>query len=185
MDPPKLQDTSIRAIRRLTFAVWALVLVLVVNMSLQLITGFLPVMFARNLFDDSHNPISLRSHRSVDPMADFYEWPLEKQVANASVIALTKFEQDGPRIKSVISEILKLAPGTTFNYHVGDEYARGSRYVRDNTSYGDGEIIFFTDSPATMRYSSTYQGGRLLGLGDLPIDVLRQKITQSGASESK
>ena len=185
MDPPKEQDTSIRAIRRLTIAVWALVLVLVVNTALQLLTGFLPVMFARTLFDDSPGPTSLRSYPSVDPMADFYEWPLDKQVANASVIVLTKFEQDGPRIKSMISEILKLAPGTTFNYRVGDEYARGSRYVRENTSYGDGEIVFFTDSPATMRYSSTYQGGRLLGLGDLPIDVLRQKIAHSSASESK
>jgi hypothetical protein len=185
MDPTKEDDTSTRAIRRLTFAVWALVLILIVNMSLQLITGFLPVMFARRLFDESHSPTSLRNYPSVDPMADFYEWPLEKQVANASVIVLTKFERDGPRIKSIISEILKLAPGTTFNYHVGDEYARGSRYVRENTSYGDGEIIFFTDSPATMRYSSTYQGGRLLGLGDLPIDVLRQKIAHPGASESK
>ena len=46
MDPPKEQDTSIRAIRRLTISVWALVLVLVVNTALQLLTGFLPAMFA-------------------------------------------------------------------------------------------------------------------------------------------
>jgi len=185
MNPPEEQDASIRAIRRLTFAVWALVVVLVANMSVQLLTGFLPVMFARKLIDDSYGPTSHRSKPFVDPMADFYEWPLEKQVASASVIVLTRFEKDGPRIKSVISEILKLAPGTTFNYRVGDEYARGSRYVRENTSYGDGEIVFFTDSPATMRYSSSYEAGRLLGLGDLPIDVLRQKIAQAPASESK
>jgi hypothetical protein len=185
MDASNEQAASVRALRRLTFAVWALVLVLVVNVVLQLLTGFLPFMYARNLVDDPPSLSSRRDHASVDPLAGFYEWPLEKQVASASVIVLTKFEQDGPRIKSIISEMLKETPGTTFNYHVGDEYARGSRYVRENTSYGDGEVIFFTGSPATMRYSSTYQGGRLLGLGDLPIDVLRQKIARASATQSK
>ena len=185
MDPSTEQAASIRALRKLTFAVWALVLVLVANVVLQLLTYFAPSMYARRLFYDPQSLSSRRDYPPVDPLADFYEGPLEKQVANASVIALTKFEQDGPRIKSIISEILKETPGTTFNYHVGDEYARGSRYVRENTTYGDGEVIFFTGSPAAMRYSSTYQNGRLLGLGDLPIDVLRQKIARENTTAAK
>ena len=142
-------------------------------------------MLARQYLAGPEEVSSHRTFQPADPLANFYAWPLEKQIQSASVIALTRFAQDGPRIKSTITEILKMAPDTTFNYRIGDEYARGSRYVRENTSYGDGEVIFFTGSPATMRYSSTYENDRLLGLGDLPIEILRQTIAGQGKPTSK
>jgi hypothetical protein len=185
MDPVADEVASRRALRGLSIAVWALVIVLIVNVLLTLYREFLsPIYLPR--FDAVPPRLSYRIDPStIDSLANFYDWPIEKQVQNASVIVLTTFKQDGQKLKSVVSEILKQQPGTTFNYQVGDEYARGSRYVRENTAYGDGEVIFFTGSPATMRYSSTYSGGRLLGMGDMPLQTLRKIIEEQKSSGAK
>jgi hypothetical protein len=142
-------------------------------------------MYARQILAGREGTSSHRGVTSQDPLADFNEWPIEKKIQSASAIVATKYIPDGPRLKSTIAEILKVDPDSTFNYRVGDEYAPSTRYVRENATYGDGEVIFFTGSPATMRYSSTYQGGRLLGLGDMPIDVLRQIIARQRGAPSK
>jgi hypothetical protein len=42
-------------------------------------------------------------------------------------------------------------------------------------------VMFFTGSPATMRMSMTYFGDRVHSLGDLPIELLRQKCEEPNA----
>lgn len=126
----------------------------------------------------STNPKSLGTLRV--PESHFYELKLEDQIKKASVIALAKYEPspDG-KMKAIIKEFLKKEPGTTIYYKVGDEYAASSYYPKDKTTYGDGVIIFFVGSPATMRMSMTYQGDRIHGLGDLPLELLKSKCKDS------
>jgi hypothetical protein len=185
MDAESDQARSTRAIRSLSIAVWALVIVLVANVAVSLYEQFATwnyPPYSWQLPSTSSRQVNLSS---VDALANFYDWPVDKQIQNSSVIALTAFKQDGQKLKSVIVEILKQQPGTAFPYQVGDEYARGTRYVRENTTYGDGELIFFTGSPATMRYSSTYSEGRLLGMGDMPLRALRETIAKQSAGVAK
>lgn len=61
-----------------------------------------------------------------------------------------------------------MAPNTAFYYRVGDEFRRGSEQIRDNTDYGNGQILFFVGSPAehcesvAMRSNSVHRtAGRL------------------------
>ena len=111
-----------------------------------------------------------------------HDLPIEQRVERASVIIVTKFESaaDG-RKKAVVAEILKQAPGTRFNYKVGDEYPAASYYPREGVDRGDGSVVFFEGVPAEMRYSSTYRDGRISGLGDIPLELFRDKCARARA----
>ena len=81
----------------------------------------------------------------------------------------------------VVSEILKQAPDTTFYYKVGDEFRPGNQRVSGNADYGDGQVLFFTGSPATLESAVAYRGDRITAMGDMRISDLRefvQKTTQ-------
>jgi len=112
-------------------------------------------------------------HQSGPP---FHELKIEEQLKESSVIALAKFEpsSDG-KMKAIIKEFLKKEPGVELYYNVGDEYASSSYYPKDKTSYGDGLVIFFVGSPATMKMAMTYEGDRIRGLGDIPLELFKKK----------
>lgn len=145
-------------------------------------------MYARSQIEHiTHQPLSdtdTRTQSSVsrnpqmfyEAEPPFQEMQLEEKIRKSSVIALAKYEPspDG-KMKAIIREFLKIEPGTTLYYKVGDEHASSSYYPKNNTSYGDGLVIFFVGSPAEMRMSMSYEGDRIRGLGDLPIELLKIK----------
>ena len=115
--------------------------------------------------------------RPTEPQ--FHELKLEEQIKKASVIAIAKYEPspDG-KMRAIIKEFLKKDPGVTLYYKLGDEYASASYYPKDKTTYGDGLIIFFVGSPATMRMSMSYQGDRIHSLGDIPLELFKSKCKE-------
>ncbi len=112
----------------------------------------------------------------------FHELSLNEQIQKSSVIALAKYEpsSDG-KMKAIITEFLKKDSDVTFYYNLGDEYASSSYYPKENISYGDGLVMFFSGSPLIMKMSLTYSGNRITGLGDLPIRLFRKKCEDSNA----
>ena len=137
------------------------------------------------LSSDAKPPQS-QSRQSPPPAPDFHELEIDGQIKQASVIALAKFEPapDGKK-KAIIKEFLKKEPGVTVYYDICDEYESASLYPEGNTNYGDGMVIFFTGSPAQMRMSITYYGDRIHGLGDLPVELLREKCKGPKGSADK
>jgi hypothetical protein len=131
-------------------------------------------------FSPGPRPATMEPHE-ISPAAiaegqSFHELPMEEQIKRASVIALARYEpgEDG-KMKAVIREFLKMAPDTVIHYKVGDEFASGSFYPSPERHYGDGMVIFFVGSPASMRLSMTYSGDRIHGLGDIPVELFRKK----------
>lgn len=116
---------------------------------------------------------------ATSPGKSFHELSVDEQIAQSSAIAIARFEPaaDG-RKKAIIKEILKQDPGTEMYYKIGDEYVPGSHYVASNTDYGDGVVIFFTGSPAMMAMSMSYSGDRIRALGDIPLELFRQKCSK-------
>lgn len=106
----------------------------------------------------------------------FHELSVDEQIKQASVIALARYEPvpDG-KMKAVIREFLKKEPDATLYYSIGDEYPSSSYYPKEGESRGDGLIIFFVGSPAMMRMSMSYSGDRILSLGDIPLQLFRNK----------
>jgi hypothetical protein len=48
-------------------------------------------------------------------------------------------------------------------------------------NYGDGVVIFFTGSPASMSMSMSFSGDRIHGLGDIPLQLFKQKCEEPSA----
>ncbi len=150
-------DVTQRRITRLSAAVWVLAVLLCVT----LLGSFVVIR-------------SLTVARS-----ELGHLSPEQRVQAASIIALTRWERSGSSLRCVITEILKQAPNTAFYYKVGDELQSHEQKIRDNTDYGDGEIIFFTGSPARLEETASYRGDRITGLGDMPISSMREIINAS------
>ena len=174
--PDPAQDAIARSLKQLTIIGWLIVVFLAINLALSISAQ---LRMCRIFMSGAEPGGVSRSQSSVtfsDPYEGFYDWPIEKQIESSSVIAVGKFEKKDSRLKCVITEILKQKPGTTFYYKVGDEYMQGSRFMERDTEYGDGQIMFFVDSPASFRFSTSYSDDRIHGLGDMPIQELRKLI---------
>ena len=114
------------------------------------------------------------------PATPFYTLNLDEQIQKSSVIALASYEPspDG-KMKAIIKEFLKQDPKVTIYYNIGDEHPSSGHYPKERTSYGDGVIIFFTGSPATMQMSMSYAGDRIRSLEDMPIELFRKKCREN------
>jgi hypothetical protein len=140
-------------------------------------------------------PISFRSSDRPSPVGgqgissaprpeqpQFHELSVEEQIKQASAIALARYERspDG-KMKAVIREFLKKDPNTVIHYKAGDEYASASFYPSEGKDYGEGVVVFFVGSPASMRLSMTYSGDRIRGLADIPVELFRKKCEAPNA----
>jgi hypothetical protein len=172
------QESVARALRRLTIAVWALTGVMTVFVGMYLI-AYLPWISFSGSTPSETQSSPAAFPKSEPQYENFYALPLEKQIDAASVIAIAKYQQDGERNKCMISEILKVAPGTKFYYNVGDEFRQCSHYRKPGEERGDGQLMFFVGNPAEFRYSSSFRGDRVGGLGDMPFELLRKQIEAS------
>jgi len=157
MTSPSTLDPTLRKAKRLSAAVWILAILL----SLTLFVSFVLIR-------------SLSVTRS-----EFDRLSPEERVHAASVIALANYQRSGSPFRCVISEILKQTTDTKFYYKVGDEFRAGNQRVIENTDFGDGEILFFTGSPARLELITAYRADRITGLGDMPISLLREIIRTS------
>lgn len=88
----------------------------------------------------------------------FSDWPLARQVAEASVVVLTAPQGSGAKRRMVIQEVLKQAPGTLFGYRVGDGYDPWGdvRKRSDLPPVQGGMLTFLVDSPARPVYATSY-----------------------------
>lgn len=113
-----------------------------------------------------------------NPYESFNEWPLEKQIQEATVIAVGQNKEDNGEIRCVITEIIKRSPGIKFNLKIGDECEQG-RYHRHNKlqNFGDGQIMFFTGNPATIKLLLAYSNNRIR-VNEMTIGDLRGKIAE-------
>lgn len=110
------------------------------------------------------------------PETPFFDLSVEDQIKKSTVIALARFEkaEDG-KMKAVIQEFLKKDPNVSLYYKVGDEFPDASFYPRKGYVHGDGVVIFLTGSPARMKASMSFDGDRIRGLGDIPLELFRNK----------
>ena len=156
MTNPPASDAQ-RKIKRLSAVVWILALLLCATLLVSFVV-LRSLSVARSEFD------------RLSP---------EQRVQSANVIALAKWQKSGSTLKCVISEIVKQTPDTVFYYKVGDEFRAGNQRATENADFGDGEILFFTGSPARLELITAYRADRITGLGDMPISTLREIVRTS------
>jgi hypothetical protein len=176
-----------KSINRLTVALWVIAGVLVINLLLSIIPFLFPDFYMNQFSTVSKVEVPPSESSKMEPVApeifvpqkQFHELPIEEQIKEASLIAVAKYEPapDG-QMKAIITDILKKDPNVVSYYDVGDEHPSSSYYPKDRSSYGDGLVIFFTGSPATMRMSMSYEGDRIRSLGDMPLSLFKEKCNE-------
>jgi hypothetical protein len=117
---------------------------------------------------------------------DFTARPMKDKVRLATAILIVEMKEIDGVHKAVVQEILKLQPGIRLYYKVGDDY--------DDLSHMPGEecdactaqqriLVLMHGNPAEMRFSTTFEGDRIAGLGGMTLDELR-KLAQTSPAAS-
>ena len=181
-------DPIVRAIRGLTVAVWVLCGLIFVQLAYYAFSYASSWRWMRQAAGGirsetksttSYEPSAAGMRR--DSGADFHDLPPEQKVARASAILLVSYQKDGDRYKAVVAEVLKRNPGVELHYGVGDEMVMYSYYPNDDSSRGEGQVVFMLGSPAEMRSSYSFDHGRIGGMGDMPIEKLREMVKKGKA----
>jgi hypothetical protein len=181
VEPNPRVDSLATAIRKLTFAVWCVFAAVVALLAIYFYSFYRTWKFTRAT--TSSNSISSSSSSSDGDGKAFFDLPPEERVKHANGILLTKHEPDGKRVKAIVAEILKQPSKGRLRWSVGDEIPELSHYPREGTSYGDGDVVFFQGSMNEFRESMTYTNGRIMAMGDMPLDTLRE-LVKGGDSAS-
>jgi len=147
----------LRSNRRLRAAVWIL--------SIVMLAGFVWQYATKTLFFYS-------------PQAD-----PDALIKAASVIVYSDNKVVNNEIHPEIREILLLRPGVTFYYKVGDSFPMlgPEQQLGPVESHSEGQIVFLVGSPASFKESVSVYDGRLGALGDMPMDVLKEKIAAAAS----
>lgn len=172
-------DVLAKAIKALTIAVWCLCIVALAQLAFYVSSYIRSMRFAREMASSApsvRSGLSKTTWSRPENERPFHELPPEQMVARSSVILLTTYVKDGKRYKAIVAEILKQDPNVTLYYSVGDEYPTLSYFPKDGESCGEGQVVFLVGSPASMRSSYSFAGGRITGLGDMPLTTLREMI---------
>jgi hypothetical protein len=179
-------DALARAVRSLARAVWVLVVLVLVLVAYSVWAWFQSMQMVRRMsrpdetrITSSSSPYSPSTSASAvggpGPHRQLScNLPPDDLVARSSAIFLTSYQPSGKGFKAVIAEIVKLEPGTTIEYRVGEDFFEpGLDNPREGSSVGDGSVVFLEGSPAFMRCSYSFQNGRIGGLGDMRLETLR------------
>ncbi len=169
-EQPELAKIA-KTLKGLTLALWCLVVVSVVQMGAWLLPFVAPDLYVKTA-----------TSGSAPKKTAFEPWDglsLEEKVKRSSMILITQYRRDGEKLRAIIKEIPKRQPNTEFYYSLGEEYPPSSVTPRENTSYGEGDIVLLQGSPATRRESYAIYNSSIPGLGDLPLEKLRKIIAET------
>jgi hypothetical protein len=175
-------DPLIRAVRTLTIAVWCLCGLLAIQLAFYGWGWFQSARVWRRTVEGADHA-STTMTRGITPVStdvfdgrQFHDLSPEEKIARSSAILLVSYQKEGERFKAVVAEILKLRSDAQLRYAVGDEMSELSYYPRGGEVRGEGQVVFLAGSPALLRSSYSFEAGRIGGMGDMPIDVLRQMV---------
>jgi hypothetical protein len=104
---------------------------------------------------------------------EFSSWPVAQQVAEATVILVTRFDYAGDDAKQVIVDVLKQTHAAYTSFKVGDEYEKGRSMKLYLDGHPTGQVVFMVDSPARPAYSTTYHA-----IDDERVGRLRISLSQ-------
>jgi hypothetical protein len=176
--PPPGADVSslAKAVRRLTWAVWCLIVLSIVMYAVPWIS-YLRFRITDGPSDPTaaaDSPTTLASEPEFDN--DFHARPPEEKIRRATVILVTQIQREPGKHKEVIREIVKHSPNVRFYYQVGDEYERISHAPAPDCTdcEGQGQVVFLIGNPALMALSYSYRNDRIEGMGGMSLTELRQ-----------
>ncbi len=116
-------------------------------------------------------------------MVNFYSWPVERKIASSSLILRTEWKLIDGVHRCMIAEVIKRVGSDSRLYRVGDEYPIDNIRAKEGLDLGEGQILFFTGEPPSWQYSSVIRDGRVVGMGGIPFDAIRDLAVQTPKSD--
>ena len=111
---------------------------------------------------------------------NFSELPVDEKIELATAIIIVKYEEgEEGNYKSLVEDILKHAEGVELYYKVGEVYEENSHHKVSDEFVPSRAIVFMEGNPATMRFSTTFDGERVRGLGGISVALLREKCNDT------
>jgi hypothetical protein len=171
-------DALTRAVRSLARAVWVLVALVALMVAYSIWVWIQSTQMVRSLSREGHSSMTSTTSGITPvvggPRSFSCELPPDDLVRRASAVLLTSYQPSGKGFKAIVAEIVKLEPGTTIEYKVGDEFPDPvTEHPHAGYSDMDGSVFFLEGSPASMRCGYSFHDGRIGGLGDMTLDKLR------------
>jgi len=140
----------------------------------------LPSLIDKNMSSEivlTENPNPIQNFTNTQ---NFDELSVDEKIELATAIIIVKFEEDkNGNYKSVVDEILKKEEGVELYYNIGEEYENNSHYKVSNKFVPSRAIVFMQGNPASMRFSTTFNGDRIRGLGGITLALLREKCSNT------
>ena len=180
-------DKLARAIRGLTIAIWC-------GIGLQVVVyGYSYWNFwhmtdsgtlerSSRSVSSSESPAVTTDDSDSDFDSDFNARPIRDKIRLASAILLLEMKEVAGVHKALVQEVLKVKPDVRLYYKAGDEYDELSHYPGGgcgDCTLTQHALVFMMGNPATMRFSTTFEGDRLASLGGMTIDELRRLAQES------
>ncbi|WP_020412211.1 hypothetical protein [Microbulbifer variabilis] len=111
---------------------------------------------------------------------NFHELSVDEMIEKATVILTVRYEpgEDG-NYKSVVEDILKQENGVDLYYRVGEVYEENTHHKMSDDFTPKKAVVFMQGNPASMRYSTTYSGERIRGLGGISLALLKEKCSNT------
>lgn len=148
-------------------------------LSLWLVTA-LPKLLSLETSVMETSQIPETNTETIPLINDFDKLSLDEKIEKSTAIIVTKIEKnDTGKYQSRVSEVLKKQENVELYYEAGDIYKNEHPYFDEyeslNRTVPEGFIVFMSENPARMRYSASYSGERVGGLGNISLALLRQK----------
>lgn len=116
-------------------------------------------------------------HESVHT-PDFHKLSVDEKIDLSTAIIIVRYEKDeNGAYRSIVEDILKKKDEVELYYNVGDVYEESSHYTVSDGFVPNRAIVFMQGNPAGMRFSTTFEGERIQGLGGIPLALLREKCS--------
>jgi hypothetical protein len=101
----------------------------------------------------------------------------DEKVEAATALVIGRYV-DGPDASKigVVAEIHRREPSIRIDLKVGEQIP-DSKYYPDEHDDRDGIVIFYTDNPGKRQRGLYMYRSRIIGLGDMPLEVLVRKFS--------
>lgn len=111
---------------------------------------------------------------------NFHELSVDEMVEKSTAILTVRYEEgENGNYKSIVEDILRKDDGIELYYRVGEVYEEDSHYKITDNHIPKRAIVFMQGSPASMRFSTTFSGERIRGLGGISLSLLKEKCNDT------
>ncbi|MDF1818226.1 MAG: hypothetical protein P1U54_06280 [Immundisolibacteraceae bacterium] len=140
----------------------------------------LPPLIEQSRNSEVITPESPRQLQYFSNTPNFDELSVDEKIELATAIIILKFEEgENGNYKSIVEDILKKEEGVELYYNVGEVYEDDTYYKMSDDFVPTRAIVFMQGSPASMRFSTTFDGERIRGLGGISLALLRDKCNDT------